>query len=125
MILIAFRIIAHKLFQIKQRKMIHIVLNEKRNVLFRRSNDDWSQCFDDYPGRFKIAYPSPDDVNGLCFKNNLVRYDSNVTHRPSRYAVSASFDLLTKLFDFVFLLSFKLKKNRIILQREYQIESNR
>jgi hypothetical protein len=104
---------------------ICIVLNEKRNLLFRRSNDDWAQCFDDYPGRFKIAYPSPDDVNGLCFKNNLVRYDSSVNDRPSAYAVSFSFYLLTKLFNFVSSLSFKLKNNRIILQQEYQIESNR
>ncbi|CAF3512651.1 unnamed protein product [Adineta steineri] len=51
-----------------------------------RSTDDWSKCFDDYPGRFKIAYASDDDVNDLCFKNNLVHYDSSVTHRPSRYA---------------------------------------
>ncbi|UJR27330.1 hypothetical protein I4U23_008623 [Adineta vaga] len=50
-----------------------------------RANGDWSKCFDDYPGRFKIAYASPDDVNGLCFKNNLVHYDSSVTHRPERY----------------------------------------
>jgi hypothetical protein len=55
--------------------------------LCRRSNDDWAQYFNDYPGRFKIEYASPDDVNGLCFRNNLVQYDSSVTHRPSRYAV--------------------------------------
>ena len=43
--------------------------------------------FDEYPERFKIVYPSPDDVNGLCFRNNQVHYDMSVTHRPGRYAV--------------------------------------
>ncbi len=57
-------------------------------VCNRKSNDDYSQFFNDYPGRFKIEYASPDDVNDLCFKNNHVHYDANVTHRPTRYAVS-------------------------------------
>ncbi len=55
---------------------------------FRQSGDDYSQFLNDYPGRFKIEYASPDDVNGLCFKNNHVQYDTSVTHRPNRYAVS-------------------------------------
>ena len=50
-------------------------------------NDDWARGFNDYPGRFRIEYASPDDVNDLCFKNNHVQYDTSVTHRQSRYAV--------------------------------------
>jgi len=62
------------------------------NVFFflwcRKPNEDYAQFLSDYPGRFKIEYASADDVNDLCFKNNLIHYDTSVTHRPSRYAVN-------------------------------------
>ena len=82
-----FRIIDHKLCRKNHRKII------RKDFLiyfsyFRQSGDDYSQLFNDYPGRFKIEYASPDDVNDLCFKNNHVQYDASVTHRPNRYAVS-------------------------------------
>jgi hypothetical protein len=96
----------------------------KKSFLNRQSNDGYSQFLNDYPGRFKIEYSSPDDVNDLCFKNNHVHYDTSVTHRPSRYAVSLSFNEKINRFIYFFILSFKLIKNRLHLQQVYQIESN-
>ncbi|CAF0878428.1 unnamed protein product [Rotaria sordida] len=60
-----------------------------------RSNDNWSQFLNEYPGRFKIEYASPDDVNDLCFKNNHVHYDTSVTNRPTRYAFQTDKEPLT------------------------------
>jgi hypothetical protein len=85
-----FRIIAHKLFQIKHRKIIYKEKKIRLSFFFliRQSNDKSLEFFNDFPGRFKIEYASPDDVNDLCFKNNHVGYDPSVTHRPNRYAVN-------------------------------------
>jgi hypothetical protein len=101
-----FRIIAHKLFQIKHRK-IYIKFKTKIKLFcfIRQSNDATSPFLNDYPGRFKVEYASPDDVNDLCFKNNHIRYDASVTHRPSRYAVNILYySTETKNVLFIFYL---------------------
>lgn len=67
-------------------------------ILIRQSNADYSQFLNDYPGRFKIAYASPDDVNALCFKSNLVHYDTSVTNRPTRYAVNYNKKIIRYIF---------------------------
>jgi hypothetical protein len=88
-----------------------------------QSKDDYSPFLNDYPGRFKIEYASPDDVNDLCFKNNHVHYDTSVTHRPNRYPVSLLF-IKKILFDFIFEFSIKLIKKHFHWQQEYLIELN-
>ncbi len=49
-------------------------------LCIRQTSEKWSRFLDEYPDRFKINYPLPDDDNDLYFPN-----------RPGRYPVRFSF----------------------------------
>jgi hypothetical protein len=55
-----------------------LILEENEFVfLIRQTSEKWSRFLDEYPDRFKINYPLPDEDNDLYFPN-----------RPGRYSVS-------------------------------------
>ncbi|CAF0799208.1 unnamed protein product [Didymodactylos carnosus] len=49
-----------------------------------RTSAEWSKFLDHCPERFEIVYPTPDDVNDLCFRNNKVQYDMSL-NQSGRY----------------------------------------